>query len=703
LIRFMRSLDPQAGTRTVPINEPLSGLRRPLPAGRGEGQGEGAYLQPLLMTRPLAAPDRMARSGRRAALLGIALLSLALATALVHAQRVGSGKGIKFADYYDPPHETQMKWLLEGGSAQPVGSGRAVEVTDAKAQTFRDNGQGEIIVETPRCVYDSDQRLLNSSGLLRLRTADGSFSLEGEGFSWQQTNSVLFVSNRVHTTVYPELAGLQHGGARTNVPLPLASGMDIYADQFDYAEKTGRGVYRGNVRVVGTNLALTAESLVVLVPGTERRLQSFTAETNVVFRYGDIQATAQQANYAVDTGLVRLDGQPSWRQGPREGRGDQLLLDRTNAIFRADGHAWLKMPARSFGAVGFIPSTTAVRTNAPASTNEFAEVFCDAYELRTNSAVFSNQVRIMDRRDGQLKGKMDCSRMTIAFAGTNAVQKMLAEGPVVVEQETNRLECGVLTLTFAGTNELQQMIAQRDVVIAQETNRFTAGTAIYTATNGMLALTESPAWRSGSREGRGDLITVDVARQEMKVLTNAFVRLPAAEFGSVDASQPGALARLRTNVVAAAFAEVFAHDYTLQPEGAQFRGNVRLDHPQMRVRCGQVTALAPRGVGSTNTVVAEQAVVFDITDDKGEKIHGTGDQAVYTSAVSATQTNKTMVLTGNPAELIGTNFSGRNDTFILDLANHRLRAPGKSRYTVRDFIKTGVTNLNLMPDPTRLK
>ena len=75
---------------------------------------------------------------------------------------------------------------------------------------------------------------------------------------------------------------------------------------------------------------------------------------------------------------------------------------------------------------------------------------------------------------------MDCGKLSLAFTGTNELQRMVAEDHVMVEQETNRLNCGVLTLTFAGTNELQRMVAQHDVVIEQETNRFTAGTAVYT-------------------------------------------------------------------------------------------------------------------------------------------------------------------------------------------------------------------------------
>jgi hypothetical protein len=181
------------------------------------------------------------------------------------------------------------------------------------------------------------------------------------------------------------------------------------------------------------------------------------------------------------------------------------------------------------------------------------------------------------------------------------------------------------------------------------------------------------------------------------------MRLPAGEFGRSTAVGSGASPHPDTGTGRGQFAEIFAQGYTVGPEGALFRGKVRLDHPQMQWSCERVAALAPHGSGRTNQVVAEQAVVFDLTDDKGQQVHGTGDKAVYTYSVSSAVTNETMVLTGTPAQLGATNFAGRNSIFILDLANHRLGAPGKSKYVVRDLVKAGGTNLVRMPESTFIK
>jgi hypothetical protein len=62
-----------------------------------------------------------------------------------------------------------------------------------------------------------------------------------------------------------------------------------------------------------------------------------------------------------------------------------------------------------------------------------------------------------------------------------------------------------------------------------------------------------------------------------------------------------------------------------------------------------------------------------------------------------------MILTGNPAELIGTNFSGRNTMFIWDLANHRYGARGKWSGELTGLGHDASTNIVVIPDPTRTK
>src|ERR1044071_8208361 len=109
---------------------------------------------------------------------------------------------------HPPPNESQVRTLLEGARAQAQPAG-IVLLTEAKLKMFNTNGTLGMVASTPRCIFDSEQRTINSTSLLHIQTADGKFTLEGEGFSLeksegtslQKTNAHLVVSNRVHTVI----------------------------------------------------------------------------------------------------------------------------------------------------------------------------------------------------------------------------------------------------------------------------------------------------------------------------------------------------------------------------------------------------------------------------------------------------------------------------------------------------------------------
>jgi lipopolysaccharide transport protein LptA len=478
-----------------------------------------------------------------------------------------------------------------------------------------------------------------------VQIANGRFSIEGEGFLYQQTKSALLVSNRVHTTLHPGLFEPQTATTRTNTPAEAAPGIDIFSDRFDYSEQSGIGVYEGNVRVAGTNLTSTAGRLTVVIPMAERRLQSLLAEQNVIVDYEKIHATGERAAYSGDTGLVHLTGQPTWRIEDRDGSGDELVFDRTNRVLQANGHARLKLPAQSMGTNYFLSQASSNSVTALPTTNEFVEILCANYVLRTNLAVFRDEVKVNDLLGDELRGEMSC---------------------------------GLMTLTFTGTNELQKMVAEHQVVIAQTNQQFTAETAEYTATNGLLNLVGNPAWKAGTRDGKGDSMRLNLAHEEMLVRGNAFMRLPAAELGRSAFTALGTPGGGKAKVATNEFAEIFSNEYLLTPAAALFRGRVRIEHPQIKETCEELTMLTLPELGNAGRlVIAEPAVVFDMVDDQGRTFHGTGDKAVYTHRLTTTLTNDLMELTGHPAVLAATNVVGRNRTITLDLTSHKLVAPGK--------------------------
>lgn len=136
---------------------------------------------------------------RVAGVIGAAVFSLVVLALMVRAQTI-EADGFRVPEYFEPPHQAQMKSLLEGAKAEPL-SGGQILIHSGKLQTFHENGEQELAVEMPLCVFDSVQRTVSTSGPFRARSGDGKLYLEGKGVLCQLTNSSLIVSNRVRTVV----------------------------------------------------------------------------------------------------------------------------------------------------------------------------------------------------------------------------------------------------------------------------------------------------------------------------------------------------------------------------------------------------------------------------------------------------------------------------------------------------------------------
>lgn len=119
------------------------------------------------------------------------------------AQQNTSGHASDFTsvEYYEPPNQQQIKSRLSGAEASPEPGGGLLVVKQFKLETFDVNGRPEIVVDAPECVYDVLHGVATSPGQLHVRTGDGKFHVEGEGFLWRQTNSMLTISNRVLTVI----------------------------------------------------------------------------------------------------------------------------------------------------------------------------------------------------------------------------------------------------------------------------------------------------------------------------------------------------------------------------------------------------------------------------------------------------------------------------------------------------------------------
>lgn len=534
-------------------------------------------------------------------------------------------------EFHPPPHQQQMKSFLEGARAEPLPGG-SYRLTGVRLRTFREQGEPEMTVEAPESIFDREQRTVSSAGALRVATADGKFLIEGEGYRWGQTNSSLTISNRVRTVVHPELFNAKAAGDAQSAS--ETGPIEITSSRFDYAEALAAGRYSGGVRVVGTNLLMTSDTLTITAPMEERELKAIKAEGQVRLQYAGIEAEGELADYWAESGILRVTGNPRWKGEDQEGAADSIVIDRPNRVFDADGRAYLRLAGDQALPGGFLPSPASKASPGVAAERGFVEVRSESYQLRTNSAWFKGGVQV--RQEGS------------------------ARAPVLMSSQTLRLQ-------FTGTNEIQSLAAEGQVQVDQQDSRIRAERMDYEAAAAKVTFLGRPEWQSGPRRGRGERIEIDTERKEMWVRKQAWMQLPAGDLGdTTGVGLPGGApgARLETTPVPA---EVTCEEYRVGEREVEFTGQVRVTHPQVRWESDRIR-LELGEPPVEQRLVAEPRVIFEVTDAKGQNMSGRADRAVYTRSVTAGATNSVVELLGAPATLQMTNgMTIRNRKLVWDL------------------------------------
>ncbi|HXE41413.1 MAG TPA: hypothetical protein VN516_00205, partial [Candidatus Baltobacteraceae bacterium] len=185
----------------------------------------------------------------------------------------------KSVEYYPAPNQTRMKTQLSGADAQPL-EGGLLTIKQLKLETFSTNGQPQAVATAPDCIYDTPNRLANSTGKLFLQNGDGRIRAEGEGFLWRQNDSSLTISNNVKTLIASAMLAAANLNAQTN--LDAATNLTlISAHMADFDLNARHAIYSGDVHVTDPQMKLTCEWLIANLPQSGR-VNRIVAETNVV-------------------------------------------------------------------------------------------------------------------------------------------------------------------------------------------------------------------------------------------------------------------------------------------------------------------------------------------------------------------------------------------------------------------------------------
>jgi hypothetical protein len=129
---------------------------------------------------------------------GVALLFATMPNGRAQQNGFQHANDFTSTEYYEPPHQQQIKSVMSGAEALPQPGGLLV-IKQLKLETFDLDGKLEITIMAPECIYDTIKGVANSTGHLQVRIGDGKIRTEGDGFLWRQREQKLIISNNVCT------------------------------------------------------------------------------------------------------------------------------------------------------------------------------------------------------------------------------------------------------------------------------------------------------------------------------------------------------------------------------------------------------------------------------------------------------------------------------------------------------------------------
>jgi len=131
-----------------------------------------------------------------------ALTALGGFAAAGRAQQNVAGHANNFSsvEYFDPPHQQHMKSRLSGAEARPQAGGRLL-IQDLKLEIFYTNGARRRSSRRRTAFMTRKAAWRIRRGTCGWRRATAIPHVEGDGFLWRGSSSLLTISNNVRTVI----------------------------------------------------------------------------------------------------------------------------------------------------------------------------------------------------------------------------------------------------------------------------------------------------------------------------------------------------------------------------------------------------------------------------------------------------------------------------------------------------------------------
>ncbi|MGC8743008.1 MAG: hypothetical protein ACP5T0_03920 [Verrucomicrobiia bacterium] len=270
--------------------------------------------------------------------------------------------------------QNRRRSVLFGEEALNI-TNRIYLIKGLKIETYNEEEQLAWTIFAPKCFFNYNNKTAYSDSMLSAQSADGQFSISGEGFEWRQADSSIAISNNVITRI-------KLISKATNAPKNAArQEFEIKSGRFKFKPRSGEAVYTKGVSLTeipvrqsqSLLLRLNCEELTAkFLPGGSG-IESIQAKYDVVIQQGTNTASALNAVYYATNDQIHLSGSPKWSTEQAEGIADTIVLDRKADRFIATGHTFTKTRGAAAQTFGF----DLFETNNIAKTNVAAQIFSD--------------------------------------------------------------------------------------------------------------------------------------------------------------------------------------------------------------------------------------------------------------------------------------------------------------------------------------
>lgn len=442
-------------------------------------------------------------------------------------------RGFNGSKYYPAPHFAQMEMKLTSKEAVEL-PGKQYQVMQPHLTTFTKQGVKQVEIESTYCLYNEPARLLNSQQHVMVKTGDGRSRIEGDGFSFQQKENLLIISNNVHAVI-------ENPANRTS-PLVITSRW------FEYNDTMERGVFHGNVRGEDADQVFTCGVLTVTArTNATRGTRSLSSGSNtnlfdLIEAEGGLKvdgksktghASARRGSFRQAEQRVDLVGDAGWSFNGYSGNAERMTVWLSNTNIDATGEVRLQMPQSALGAAGGLLSAT--NTSSKFIDTNIVTLFAD---------------RFIKRGD-----------------------QLLAEGKVRINYETNQLTCDKLEGKQPAQDSPEGFsTATGNVTLENSGATIKSDRADYTKLDNKVVFTGNPRFVKGEIQGKATRVTMWTLTKEVLAENDVEVAFPfSAGSGSLLGIFPGA----NTNSTSER-AQIVAQNFRLRDRLGKFSGGVEV-------------------------------------------------------------------------------------------------------------------------------